>query len=310
MVSRQFPRLVAGCLLALGLVLGGCGERAAISTNADPSGAITPAMNEPVTTPPAPRSALEARRAAMVEEQIQRRGIEAPAVLAALRQVPRHLFVPDPLQEHAYEDRPLPIGHEQTISQPYIVALMTDLLQLDGDQRVLEIGTGSGYHAAVLSRVAGEVYSIEIVEALGREAAPRLQSLGYSNIRVRVGDGYDGWPEAAPFDAIVLTAAPATIPQPLVDQLRVGGRLVAPVGENRQDLRLMLKTPSGLETRDVIPVRFVPMTGKARNDEATQNEASNEAARDEAARDEAANSEEAHLSPTPARFANAEDENS
>lgn len=198
----------------------------------------------------------------MVESQIRRREITQPEVLAALELVPRHLFVPAEYRAEAYADRPLPIGWGQTISQPYIVALMTELLELDRSDRVLEIGTGSGYHAAVLSRVAGEVYSIEIIEGLGKQAQTTLAELGYNNVTVRVGDGYQGWAEKGPFDAVILTAAPPQIPQPLIDQLRLGGRLVAPVGAYVQDLMLMVKTAEGLEKRTVAPVRFVPMTGE------------------------------------------------
>jgi len=204
-----------------------------------------------------------AERAAMVRLQIRGRGIENAGVLRAMETVPRHLFVPAGMVERAYDDHPLPIGHEQTISQPYIVALMTDLLDLDGDEKVLEIGTGSGYQAAVLAELAAEVYTIEIVEPLALEASARLAELGYDNVHVRAGDGYRGWPEHGPFDAIILTAAPPAIPQPLIDQLAVGGILVAPVGDVHQELQVLEKTADGLSSRDVIPVRFVPMTGEA-----------------------------------------------
>jgi protein-L-isoaspartate(D-aspartate) O-methyltransferase len=205
-----------------------------------------------------------ARRDAMVEQQVRARGIADPAVLAAMEEVPRHLFVPASSLAQAYEDRPLPIGHGQTISQPYIVALMSELLELDGDDRVLEIGTGSGYHTAVLSRVAGSVYSIEIIEPMAVDAARRLSRLGYDNVHLEVGDGYKGWPERAPFDAIILTAAPPRIPQPLLDQLKVGGKMVAPVGGYIQDLQVITKAEDGIEKRTVIPVRLVPMTGQVR----------------------------------------------
>ena len=157
----------------------------------------------------------------------------------------------------------MPIGEGQTISQPYIVALMTELLRLEGDERVLEIGTGSGYQAAVLAELVGHVYTIEIVEALAKEASGRLDKLGYTNITTRLGDGYQGWPEEAPFDAVIVTAAPDHIPQPLVDQLRTGGRMVIPVGRHSQDLMLLIKEAGGVREEDVIPVRFVPMTGEA-----------------------------------------------
>jgi len=207
--------------------------------------------------------ALFARlRDRMVAEQIQGRDVSDPRVLAAMRKVPRHRFVPERLRPEAYEDHPLPIGEGQTISQPYIVALMSELLQLGGGERVLEVGTGSGYQAAVLGELAKEVYSVEILAPLARRAAATLRELGYAGVNVRAGDGYLGWPEAAPFDAIVVTAAPDHIPQPLVDQLKTGGRLVIPVGEGSQELLLCVKTPEGLLRRSIIPVRFVPLTGE------------------------------------------------
>lgn len=211
----------------------------------------------------AQEEAMAALRERMVETQIVTRGVRQPAVLQAMKTVPRHLFVPEPFRAQAYEDYPLPIGAQQTISQPYIVALMTELLDLTGDERVLEIGTGSGYQAAVLSRVAGEVYTIEILEPLGRQAQRILGELGYKNIHTRIGDGYQGWPDAAPYDAIVVTAAPERIPQPLLDQLKVGGRMVIPVGAFFQDLLVLTKTPNGVDKKNIIPVRFVPMTGEA-----------------------------------------------
>jgi protein-L-isoaspartate(D-aspartate) O-methyltransferase len=207
--------------------------------------------------------AYAAQRAEMVRSQIRARGVDDARLLAALERVPRHLFVPEEMRSAAYEDHPLPIGHEQTISQPYIVALMTDLLHLDGTEKVLEIGTGSGYQAAILGELASEVYTIEIVEPLAEEARARLAELGYDNVHVRAGDGYRGWPEHAPFDAIMLTAAPPEIPQPLIDQLAIGGILAAPVGDVHQELVVMERTPTGLERREVIQVRFVPMTGEA-----------------------------------------------
>ena len=203
---------------------------------------------------------MDQQRERMVERQIERRGIENPRVLQALREVKRHLFVPPDEVSEAYEDHPLPIGHGQTISQPYIVALMTESIDPRASDRVLEIGTGSGYQAAVLSKVVKSVYSIEIVEALGREAQKRLKDLGYENVTVRIGDGYQGWPEAAPFDAIVVTAAPPEVPQALVDQLAEGGRMVVPVGTAFQELLLIEKKKGGEVTKRVITaVRFVPM---------------------------------------------------
>ncbi|MEE8183910.1 MAG: protein-L-isoaspartate(D-aspartate) O-methyltransferase [Acidobacteriota bacterium] len=207
------------------------------------------------------------RRRQMVKEQIRARGIRDPGVLREMGTVPRHRFVPEDLLLQAYEDHPLPIGLRQTISQPYIVALMTEALRPRPDQRILEIGTGSGYQAAVLSGLVREVYSIEILADLAETARTRLEELGYRNVRVRHGDGYRGWPEAAPFDAIIVTAAPDHVPPALVDQLRVGGRMVIPVGDRYQELRLIEKTGTGIRETKIIPVRFVPMTGKAREKE-------------------------------------------
>jgi protein-L-isoaspartate(D-aspartate) O-methyltransferase len=180
-----------------------------------------------------------------------------------MEEVPRHLFVPLSMRGEAYDDYPLPIGSQQTISQPYIVALMTSLLELSGGERVLEVGTGSGYQAAVLSRIAREVYSIEILEPLSASARLTLGRLGYGNIHLRVGDGWAGWKEAAPFDGILVTAAPEKVPQPLLDQLKVGGKLVIPVGSFFLDLLVYTRTATGFEKKNVIPVRFVPMTGEA-----------------------------------------------
>ncbi|HUP43674.1 MAG TPA: protein-L-isoaspartate(D-aspartate) O-methyltransferase [Thermoanaerobaculia bacterium] len=211
---------------------------------------------------------LAERRQRMVEEQIRGRGIRQPEVLRAMAEVPRHLFVPEALREEAYEDKALPIEYGQTISQPYIVALMTELLDLSGDEKVLEIGTGSGYHSAVLARVADEVYSIEIIEPLGRRAATRLRYLGYGKVQVRIGDGYAGWPQQEPFDAIILTAAPPRLPEPLFEQLKVGGRMVVPVGEYLQDLLLIVKNRDGSRTsKRIAPVVFVPMTGEVQQKE-------------------------------------------
>jgi len=204
------------------------------------------------------------RRLRMVESQIAARGVKDPLVLEAMRKVPRHLFVPDNLQDSAYDDSPLPIGHGQTISQPYIVAFMTECLGLKGGERVLEVGTGSGYQAAVLAEIVGSVYSIEIVGALAAEAKERLKRLGYRNVSVRQGDGYRGWPDKAPFDAIIVTAAPDHVPQPLVDQLKVGGRMIIPVGSMYQELVLVTKQDAHrVKEEAVLPVRFVPMTGEA-----------------------------------------------
>jgi len=202
-------------------------------------------------------------RIRMVENQIKRRGIEDSAVLEAMRSVPRHLFVPEAYRPRAYEDGPLPIGNNQTISQPYIVALMTELLDLQPGERVLEVGTGSGYQAAVLAEIADSVYTIEIVKPLADRAGEILDSIGYNNIKVMHGDGYQGYEEAAPYDAIIVTAAPDHVPQPLIDQLAMGGRLVIPVGSIYQYLTLYEKTEDGLKKKTGIAVRFVPMTGKA-----------------------------------------------
>ena len=201
-------------------------------------------------------------RREMVANQIERRGIEDRRVLDAMREVPRHRFVPEGYRGEAYTDYPLPIGEGQTISQPYIVALMTSLLDLDGDESVLEIGTGSGYQAAVLARLVRQVYSIEILPALGEQARRTLSDLGVTNVEVRVGDGYKGWPEKAPFDGIIVTAAPERVPEPLIQQLKIGGKLVIPVGNFWQNLLVITKTADGVEKRTVLPVRFVPMTGE------------------------------------------------
>jgi protein-L-isoaspartate(D-aspartate) O-methyltransferase len=203
------------------------------------------------------------QRAKMVEAQIAARGVRDPRVLAAMRKVPRHLFVDPAGRAQAYEDHPVPIGNNQTISQPYIVALMTELLELPPRGRALEIGTGSGYQSAVLGEIAAEVYSIEILPELAQAAGRKLKELGYTNVEVREGDGYRGWPEHAPFDGIIVTAAPERIPQPLVDQLAVGGHMVIPVGGFFQELKVFTKDRDGhLSEKDIIPVRFVPMTGE------------------------------------------------
>lgn len=198
----------------------------------------------------------------MVREQIERRGVSNPRVLQAMRSVPRHEFVPDDLRDQAYEDRALPIGWEQTISQPYIVAFMTEALDPQPEHRVLEIGTGSGYQAAVLSRLVREVFTIEIVEPLAARAAETLRRLGCDNVRVRCGDGHSGWPEESPFDSIIVTCAPENIPAPLVEQLREGGRMIIPVGgQGAQELILLEKHDGVLQRQSVMRVAFVPMTG-------------------------------------------------
>ena len=238
------PGLLA--LLALPLLLSGC-----------PAPDPNPDTSQPpdVHTP---------RRLSMVERQLAARDIRDPAVLQAMRNVPRHRFVPDSAVPFAYDDTALRIEHGQTISQPYIVAFMSQALELDGDEKVLEIGTGSGYQAAVLGHLARKVYTIEIVVPLADRARQVLADLGHTNVHVRTGDGYRGWPEEAPFDAIMVTAAPDHVPEPLVAQLAPGGRMILPVGEGYdQQLVILEKTASGLTRRAVLDVVFVPMTGEA-----------------------------------------------
>jgi len=206
-----------------------------------------------------------AARRRMVEEQLAGpgRGLTNQRVLSVMGKVPRHEFVPAEVRAHAYHDRPLPIGHGQTISQPFIVAFMTEQLEPKPADKVLEIGTGSGYQAAVLAELAGHVYTIEIIEPLAHRAQADLKRLGYTNVLVRAGDGYKGWPEAAPFDAVIVTCAPDHVPQPLVDQLKEGGRMIIPVGpQGEQELFIMQKKGAKVEKRSVLPVRFVPMTGR------------------------------------------------
>jgi protein-L-isoaspartate(D-aspartate) O-methyltransferase len=213
-------------------------------------------------TSPSGQEQFAADRQAMVAEQIAAREVRDPRVLAAMRDVPRHLFVPPDLQRQAYADRPLPIGYDQTMSQPYIVALMTELARPSPGDRALEVGTGSGYQAAVLSQLVSHVYTIEIVEPLARSAEQRLKNLGYTNVTVRAGDGYAGWPDDAPFDVIIVTAAPDHVPAPLLVQLKAGGRLVIPVGPVSavQELQLIEKDTAGrIRTTRVVPVQFVPL---------------------------------------------------
>ncbi len=206
---------------------------------------------------------LQTARSYMVVSQIQRRGIKDLNVINTMLKVKRHLFVPQKMIPYAYHDGAMPIGYEQTISQPYIVALMTELLQIKKDDTVLEIGTGSGYQAAILGELAKEVYSIEIIKALGEKTQKLLKSLKYNNIHLRIGDGYQGWPEHAPFDKIIVTAAPDHVPKPLIEQLKTGGRLVIPVGKSHQKLLLITKDKNGVKRENIIAVRFVPMTGEA-----------------------------------------------
>ena len=210
-----------------------------------------------------PAENFEYQRQQMVAHQLRARDIVDDRVLKAMQTVPRHLFVPKDLRHLAYRDTPLPIGHEQTISQPYIVALMSQLLAVKPGRRVLEIGTGSGYQAAVLAEMGAQVFSIEIVAELGRQSIKTIEPLGYDNIEVKIGDGYQGWPEHAPFDGIIVTCAPTRIPQPLQDQLAEGGRMVIPVGEKfDQKLLLLVKRDGEIKQEKIAGVRFVPMVDR------------------------------------------------
>jgi protein-L-isoaspartate(D-aspartate) O-methyltransferase len=213
--------------------------------------------------PDAQRDDAYARqRREMVDVQIRQRGIRDARVLEAMSRVPRHRFVREQDLAVAYGDHPIPIGLGQTISQPYIVAFMSEALALAPEHRVLEVGTGSGYQAAILGELAREVYTVEIVPELAERGRRVIAELGYKNVHVRAGDGYDGWPEHAPFDAVIVTAAPDHVPQPLVDQLKVGGRLVVPVGRETQELLVFTRTAAGLREESRLPVRFVPLTRK------------------------------------------------
>jgi protein-L-isoaspartate(D-aspartate) O-methyltransferase len=225
-------------------------------------GGAAPACQAPAAPAERRTPDQEARRVRMVDEQLRARDITSPRVLEAMRTVPRHRFVPEPLRERAYDDSPLPIGLGQTISQPYIVAFMTQALDVQPGHRVLEIGTGSGYQAAVLAELTSEVYSIEVVPELAERARTTLADLNYDRVRLRVGNGYLGWPEQAPFDRIIVTAAPPEIPPALVAQLKAGGLMAIPVGEGEQELRILRRTATGLETLQTLPVRFVPMVGR------------------------------------------------
>ena len=231
---------------------------AALACRSSSPPAPPPPRDAPVTVEPA-----TAARNKLVDTTIVERGIKDPRVVAAMRRVPRHEFVPLEQRAHAYEDRPLPIGFDQTISQPYIVAAMTEAAHVKPGAKVLEVGTGSGYQAAVLAEVGAEVYSIEIVEPLAKRTHELLAKLGYKALHLRIGDGYRGWPEAAPFEAIIVTAAPKVVPPPLIEQLAVGGRLVIPVGDEQQQLKVITRNTSGSTTETLFDVRFVPMTGEA-----------------------------------------------
>lgn len=248
LATQHSRSVVAALLVVLGATLSpGCGAKPAASAAA-------------VTRQEATRAT---ERQQMVERQIRARGISDPRVLKAMRTVPRHRFVPPSLQAEAYSDAPLPIGSQQTISQPYIVGYMTEALALPAEAKVLEIGTGSGYQAAVLAEIAKGVYTIEIVPQLAARSSARFKELGYANTHVRTGDGYRGWPEEAPFDGIIVTAAPNHVPPALIEQLAVGARLVIPVGRFFQEMTIVTKTAEGATEETTIPVRFVPMTGEA-----------------------------------------------
>lgn len=209
-----------------------------------------------------PEREWEPERKRMVDEQLRARDIRTARVLDAMLAVPRHLFVPEPQRTQAYVDAPLPIGHGQTISQPYIVAFMTEALEIAPEHRVLEVGTGSGYQAAILGVLARDVYTIEIVAPLAARAREALSRLGHRNVHVRTGNGYRGWPEEAPFDRVMVTAAPDEVPPALLQQLKIGGLMAIPVGVGLQELRILRRTAEGAEIVNTLPVRFVPMTGK------------------------------------------------
>lgn len=248
-------------LVPAGLACAPPAEKAPVSP---PAG--TPEVHKTQESAKLPTDERKAERLRMVERQIAQRGVRDPAVLEAMRQVPRHWFVPQRMQPYAYADRPLSIGHSQTISQPYIVAFMTEALKLDGDAKVLEVGTGSGYQAAVLARITPQVYTIEIVEPLARQAMQTFKRHGFDTIVTKIGDGYAGWPKHAPFDAIIVTCAPGHVPPELVKQLKPGGRLCIPVGSQwaGQSLQRITKHPDGTTTTEnLLPVSFVPMTGQA-----------------------------------------------
>jgi protein-L-isoaspartate(D-aspartate) O-methyltransferase len=222
--------------------------------------------DKPPPVPPPVPDRFAVARDKMVDDQIAARGVSDRRVLDAMRRVPRHELVPAEIRDRAYDDSAWPIGFEQTISQPFVVAVMTEQAHVGPGKRVLEIGTGSGYQAAVLAETGADVYSIEIVEPLAKRTHALLAKLGYTKLHLRIGDGYHGWPEAAPFDAIVVTAAPEDVPQPLVDQLALGGRLVIPVGKRDQELRVITRGRDGTTSETIFDVRFVPMTGAAQGD--------------------------------------------
>ncbi|MGD8371928.1 MAG: protein-L-isoaspartate(D-aspartate) O-methyltransferase [Syntrophobacterales bacterium] len=264
MKLRHFTSISTFIIITVGIfILIGAAQHSALSEQDQKTQLSQPA--ETSWTPPR-FSEYQRERALMVRSQMMHRypGVRDKPVLEAMRQVPRHLFVPWALKRAAHADRPLPIGHGQTISQPYIVGLMTQALKMKPDGKVLEIGTGSGYQAAVLSELTPRVFTIEIIRALGEEARERLQKLGYQTIQAKIGDGYFGWPEEAPFDGIIVTCAAGHIPPPLIEQLREGGRMVIPVGGTFEVQRLMVVTKDQegkVQTEELLPVRFVPMTG-------------------------------------------------
>ncbi len=264
--TRHARRIAPAALAAAVLLAAGCSQPDAPDRPATRprAGAATAPAGSPATHPAFAQRRED--REAMVR-QITRYGMEDPNVLAAMRAVPRHAFVPEPLREAAYEDSPLPIGNDQTISQPYIVAEMTRLAKVRPGDRVLEVGSGSGYQAAVLAEITPHVYTIEIVGALARTARETLRRLGYDGVKVRHGDGYKGWPEHAPFHAVVVTCGAPSVPEPLVDQLAPGGRMIIPVGPDGgvQNLLVVEKSRDGeTTTRNIMPVRFVPLTREVR----------------------------------------------
>ena len=254
-----------GCVALAVLLLQACGDPVRQSAEQGKLPAPARAEDKPAATQETDEQQAAQNRRRMVDLQLRARDIVDRRVLEAMNKVPRHEFVPRAMRLHAYEDRPLPIGHQQTISQPYIVALMSQLAAPTKKARALDVGTGSGYQAAVLAELVDKVYSIEIIKPLAEEARQRLRSLGYANVEVRQGDGYQGWKEHAPFDVIIVAAAPDHIPQPLVDQLAPGGHLVIPVGSRlRQNLLVVEKRLDGtVRKRTVAPVAFVPLTGEA-----------------------------------------------
>ncbi|SHF57712.1 protein-L-isoaspartate(D-aspartate) O-methyltransferase [Fodinibius roseus] len=264
-VSKKIGSIIMGGV-TFGLLLPGISAPALTSTLSRAQATDTP--EDTISWQPPRFSEREEERHKMVREGIEQQGVTDPEVLEAMRQVPRHLFVPEKYQQFAYQNRPLPIGYDQTISQPYIVGYMTRMLDLDSSKKVLEIGTGSGYQAAVLAELTPRVFTIEIVEALGKQARRLFDKLGYDTIETKIGDGYRGWPEHAPFDAIILTAAPEKIPPPLIEQLKPGGILVAPLGAagQTQTLTKVTKNKEGdVEIERQLPVRFVPMTRQNRH---------------------------------------------